>query len=159
METNVKIVGFANESFNGKTVSSKGFDVNYDGNIADINAFSDGKVYYTRLDNQDIQNLLNIPTSSSPLEERLALEYNQKNIPGVLNCKIVRNKSKRRRSHRHTKHGKKSKRKSVVKIKSRVRSNPRARRTVRRIRERTPTPYFNDVPIDYNPSSIERTIY
>jgi hypothetical protein len=55
METNVKIIGFANQSFNGKTISSKGIDVNYDGNIADVNAFSDGKVYYMRLENEDIK--------------------------------------------------------------------------------------------------------
>ena len=148
METNVKIVGFANESFNGKTLSSKGFDVNYDGNIADINAFSNGNVYYTRLDNEDIQNLLSIPSSSQCLEERLGLSTNQHINPIGIKYKIIRHKSK-------------SSRKMIKRNKGRTssKSYSRGRSTRRlRIKERKPTPYKSRTSISHIPS-IDRTIY
>ena len=152
METNVKIVGFANESFNGRTVSSKGFDVNYDGNVADINAFSDGKVYYMRLGNQDIQNLLNIPSSTMPLEERLALECNKS--PQILKYKNIRH-MRRPSTVKKTK----SKRRKNIHFRSRSKSTSRSRnKTTRKISRRIPTPYYKRKNQSSIPS-IEKTVY
>lgn len=75
METNVKVIGFSNKRINGKTLDSKGFDLDYDGNYLDINAFDNNRQYYTRLDNQDIMHLLNIPSSHMPLEQRI-MQFN-----------------------------------------------------------------------------------
>lgn len=75
METNVKVIGFSNKRINGKTLDSKGFDLDYDGNYLDVNAFNNERQYYTRLDNEDIMHLLNIPSSQMPLEQRI-MQFN-----------------------------------------------------------------------------------
>lgn len=75
METNVKVIGFSNKRINGKTLDSKGFDLDYDGKYLDVNAFDNDRQYYTRLDNQDIMQLLNIPSSQIPLEQRI-MQFN-----------------------------------------------------------------------------------
>jgi hypothetical protein len=75
METNLKIVGFANQSINGYPITNKGIHVNYDGHDVDINGYDDGKLYYMHLDNDDIKNLLNMPTSKITLEERLLTDF------------------------------------------------------------------------------------
>lgn len=72
METNVKLLGFSNKSFNGIPIDKSGFDLEYDGHYLDVNAFNNNSVYYKRLNNNDLMKLLNRPTSSSPLEERIA---------------------------------------------------------------------------------------
>lgn len=179
METNVKIVGFANDSFNGKSISSKGFDINYDGNIADVNAFSNGKVYYMRLGNEDIQNLLSIPPSSRSLEENLSSDYNVK--PMIIKYKSVKRSRPRHSTRKSVKSLKSSKslkrrNRNTVRFasntnrssrtsksnKSNKYSKSRSRSRKRSISQRTLTPYYQPehvsqirVPVP----SIERTIY
>lgn len=159
METNVKIVGFANQSFNGKSVSSKGFDINYDGNIADVNAFSDGKVYYMRLANEDIQNLLNIPSSSQSLEENLISHYGVR--PKQVKCQIVKYSRKRPQSHKKIKL--RIKPRKTVRIKSKPLSRSYSRgKSTKRVSQRTLTPYYKPYKSSSNSRevpSIERTIY
>lgn len=75
METNIKVIGFSNKRINGKTLDNKGFDLDYDGNYLDVNAFDNNHQYYTRLDNQDIMHLLNVPSSQIPLEQRI-MQFN-----------------------------------------------------------------------------------
>jgi hypothetical protein len=78
METNIKVIGFSNKRINGKTLDNKGFDLDYDGDYLDVNAFDNNRQYYTRLDNQDIMHLLNIPSSQMPLEQRI-MQFNMGN--------------------------------------------------------------------------------
>ena len=40
METNVKVVGFANQSINGINVDNRGFDLEYDGRMLNLSGFS-----------------------------------------------------------------------------------------------------------------------
>jgi hypothetical protein len=80
METNIKVVGFANQSFNGKNITNKGIHINYDGKQADINAFDNGKMYYMNLDNDDIKDILNKQSSQLPLETRLINDFELDNI-------------------------------------------------------------------------------
>ena len=75
METNIKVIGFSNKRINGKTLDSKGVDLDYDGKYLDVNAFDNNRQYYTRLDNHDIMHLLNIPSSQIPLEQRI-MQFN-----------------------------------------------------------------------------------
>jgi len=77
METNLKIVGFANQSINGENISNQGIHVNYDGKQADINAFNNGKMYYMHLDKNDINKLLSKTSSHIPLEKRLITDFQQ----------------------------------------------------------------------------------
>jgi hypothetical protein len=72
METNIKLLGFSNQSFNGVPIDKRGFDLEYDGRYLDVNTFNNNNVYYTRLNNNDLMKLLNKPSSSMPLEERIA---------------------------------------------------------------------------------------
>ena len=73
METNVKMVGFANRSINGVTIANEGFDMEYDGKKMDISGFSGDKLYYAKLNNKQLVNLLNLPSSDVPLERRISL--------------------------------------------------------------------------------------
>ena len=75
METNIKVIGFSNKRLNGKSLDNKGFDLDYDGNYLDVNAFDNNRQYYTRLDNEDIMDLLNVPSSQIPLEKRI-MQFN-----------------------------------------------------------------------------------
>ena len=71
METNVKMVGFANQSINGTTISNEGFDMEYDGKKLNISGFSGDKLYYAKLNNKQLVDLLNMPSSETPLERRV----------------------------------------------------------------------------------------
>lgn len=71
MDTNVKMVGFANQSINGVTVANEGFDMEYDGKKLNISGFSGDRLYYAKLNNKQILDLLNMPSSEVPLERRI----------------------------------------------------------------------------------------
>ena len=107
METNLKIVGFANQSINGIPVTNKGLHINYDGNDADINAYDDGKLYYMHLDNEDIKNLLNMPVSEDSLQSRLIADFPQHNMyrtptpyPIIEYVPVIKSHRRRRKSRR-----------------------------------------------------------
>ena len=71
MDTNVKMVGFANQSINGVTVANEGFDMEYDGKKMNISGFSGDRLYYAKLNNKQLLDLLNMPASEVPLERRI----------------------------------------------------------------------------------------
>ena len=66
-----------NDSHRG--INQIDWNVDYDGNVADIdlNVNSNGskKHYDMHLDNNDLANILNIPSSSIPLEDRLRNDF------------------------------------------------------------------------------------
>ena len=78
-ENNIKFVGFANQSINGKNVQSSGIHINSDGKDVDVNAFNNGKMYYMHLNNDDISNLLSKPSSIEPLATRLMNDFYLRN--------------------------------------------------------------------------------
>ena len=104
METNVKVVGFANQSVNGVTVANQGFDMEYDGQKMNISGFSGDKLYYAKLNNQQLANLLNMPSSDIPLEKRILLYKKAKKHTKKANKKTntkskkTKTKSKTRKS-------------------------------------------------------------
>ena len=71
VETNVKVVGFANQSLNGVTLRDEGFDMEYDGKNLNVSGFSGDKLYYAKLNNKQLVDLLNVPSSDIPLERRI----------------------------------------------------------------------------------------
>ena len=112
METNVKVVGFANRSINGVDIDNKGFDLEYDGRMLNLTGFSGDKLYYAKLNNQQIMDLLQIPSSRMPLQQRI-MYYTQPKIRkgtpyprnSIKRLKISPYKSKvktYRRSHKST---------------------------------------------------------
>lgn len=109
METNVKVVGFANQSLNGVDIDNKGFDLEYDGKILNLSGFSNDKLYYAKLNNEQISDLLRIPSSSLPLEQRI-MYYDTPNRKKQLKSKSKSSKSK---SVKQTKRKSKRKSKSI----------------------------------------------
>jgi len=79
METNIKVVGFADQSINGINVNHQGFDLDYDGNMLNVSGFSGDKLYYARLNNNQLMNLLQMRSSELPLEQRI-LYYKNSNL-------------------------------------------------------------------------------
>jgi hypothetical protein len=96
METNVKMVGFANQSINGVTLANEGFDMEYDGTKLNISGFSGDKLYYAKLNNKQLVDLLNIPSSDIPLERRIMLYKNPK-MKSIKQIKLTPRKSIKRR--------------------------------------------------------------
>jgi hypothetical protein len=118
METNLKVVGFANQSINGVNVNNQGFDLEYDGNILSASGFSGDKYYYTKLNNEQLLDLLQAPSSHTPLEHRI-LNYNQNhnhnhNHHKQMNYLVKKTKSKtHKKSNTHKQHD--SRNKSITK--------------------------------------------
>lgn len=103
METNVKVVGFANQSINGVTVANQGFDMEYDGEKMNISGFSGDKLYYAKLNNQQLASLLNMPSSDIPLEKRILLYKKSKKTTKKTKSKTRKTKSKKsKKSNRKT---------------------------------------------------------
>lgn len=78
METNVKVVGFANKSINGIDIDNSGFDLEYDGRNLNLSGYSNDKLYYAKLNNEQIIDLLKIPSSRLSLDQRI-MGYNTMN--------------------------------------------------------------------------------
>ena len=76
METNLKVMGISRKSENGQVIDNRGFDLEYDGNYADINSFVNNKNKHLRLNNKELLELLNRQVSSQPLESRLINDFN-----------------------------------------------------------------------------------
>jgi hypothetical protein len=92
METNIKVVVFANQSINGMNVNNQGFDLDYDGSMLNVSGFSGDKLYYGRLNNNQLMNLLQMRPSHLPLDQRI-MHYKNKpnsNINHEKNIKQIR---------------------------------------------------------------------
>jgi hypothetical protein len=75
-ETNLKIMGLSRKSQNGEVIDNRGFDLEYDGNYADINSFINNKNKHIKLNNEELLELFNKPVSNQPLEYRLMNDFN-----------------------------------------------------------------------------------
>lgn len=117
MDTNIKIVGFANQSVNGININNEGFDIDYDGKMLNLSGFSGDKLYYAKLNNQQIMDLLQTRPSLIPLEQRI-LQYKQikpskSSKSSKSKSKSKTNSSKRKTTKKHTSH-----KKSISKVSS-----------------------------------------
>jgi len=140
-ETNIKFVGFANQSINGKNVQSSGIHINSDGKDVDVNAFNNGKMYYMHLNNDDISNLLSKPSSTEPLATRLMNDFSlsndtqlEKKIPAIYLRDLTPYYATK--SHkRYSKHKKSKKRRhlNISKRKSKSKSKTRKNRKNKKI--------------------------
>ena len=160
-ETNIKFVGFANQSINGKNVQSSGIHINSDGKDVDVNAFNNGKMYYMHLNNDDISNLLSKPSSIEPLATRLMNDFSlsndtqlEKKIPAIYLRELTPYYATK--SHkRYSKHKKSKKRRHSNISKSKSKS----KRKFKRIRNRK----INLEPKSHSGTkkteSIDRTIF
>jgi len=115
MDTNIKIVGFANQSVNGININNEGFDIDYDGNLLNLSGFSGDKMYYAKLNNQQIMDLLQTRPSQIPLEQRI-LQYKQIGPLKQSKSKSSKSKSKSKSSKRKTTKKYSSHKKSISKV-------------------------------------------
>ena len=162
-ETNIKFVGFANQSINGKNVQSSGIHINSDGKDVDVNAFNNGKMYYMHLNNDDISNLLSKPSSIEPLATRLMNDFSLSNdaqLEEKIPTLYLREETPYyiNESHkRYSKH-KKSKKRRHSNI-SKSKSKSKSKRKFKRIRNRK----INLEPKSHSGTkkteSIDRTIF
>jgi len=129
METNIKVVGFADQSINGVTIKNQGFDLDYDGKIMNMSGFSGDKLYYAKLNNQQLMSLLQLPSSDIPLEQRI---MNYKQAPQKRKIIIYKPHSTKHKTPKRIKTLK------IVKIKSPSSHKSKSYKS----RYRTPTPYF-----------------
>ena len=127
METNIKVIGFADQSINGVTIKNQGFDLDYDGKIMNMSGFSGDKLYYAKLNNQQLMSLLQLPSSDVPLEQRI-MNYKHDPVKRMKTLKIVKFKTP-----------------SSYKSKS------------YKSRNRTPTPYFTPKMRSEYKKSIKRS--
>jgi hypothetical protein len=81
MDTNIKVVGFANQSINGINVNNEGFDLEYDGKLLNLSGFSGDKLYSAKLNNQQIVDLLQRQSSQIPLEKRIMMHREKRIKP------------------------------------------------------------------------------
>ena len=124
------------------------WNVDYDGNVADVdlNVTSNGskKHYDVQLDNNDLANILNIPSSSVPLEDRLRNDFLvERNIYRMV--PVARKTRKIRRSYHRRKPLKRSsnsshRKRRILSRSSRSRSSSSSQPKNMRIR-------FNNTPI------------
>ena len=77
--SNLRIFGYENESVNGSNIKDQGFDLNYNGEYADLNVFNKGTTNYQLLSKGDILNIMGMPSSPITLEERLTLMAESEN--------------------------------------------------------------------------------
>ena len=165
-ETNIKFVGFANQSINGKNVQSSGIHINSDGKDVDVNAFNNGKMYYMHLNNDDISNLLSKPSSIEPLATRLMNDFSlsndtqlEKKIPAIYLRDLTPYYATK--SHkRYSKHKKSKKRRHLNISKSNSKSNSKSKSKTRKNRKNKK---INLEPDSYSglkmTESIDRTIF
>jgi hypothetical protein len=154
MDTNLRVFGYENESVNGTNIKDQGFDLNYNGDYADLNVYANGNVKYQRLTKQDILDMMNIPSSTKTLEEKL-LEY-QSQLDSTPQYQIVPMHRYSRRKYKHhpmKKHTNHSRRVSKNSNSSKLRKTNKSSRLSRTKTRSNKTISKKTIP------SIEEVIY
>lgn len=104
---------------NDKIIEDSNVLANYDGDTLDIMGRKDDKIVLMQLTNDDIMNILAIPSSNKSLEERLMIDFPEEK---KRRKNTRRRKVKRRNSKRHS--TTRRRRKSIKKTPT-VRATPR----------------------------------
>ena len=81
-----------NTNNNQNEFNELNWDANYDGNIANVSLTSNNngnkKHYNISLDNQDLANMLNVPSVNVPIDRRLQMDFNIRNEPRILQIEL-----------------------------------------------------------------------
>lgn len=112
---------------NNKVINEGSMLAKYDGKNLDIMANKEKKLILMQLTNEDIMNILAIPSSNMTLEERIMMDYPIKN-------------KKRRHTRRHKKKAKKQSRKRVLTRRKTKKSQRKSKK-----KEPTITKYLGDL--------------
>jgi hypothetical protein len=130
MTTYIQNYGYTNTHINNNnklSENSLSWIGNYDGNIANldmtINTNGNEKIINLQLDNQDLLNLLNIPSNQIPLEKRLMHDFVSSNtsipiiqIPNTLALGHKKNKTKKRKNKKLKSKRLKSKKNTILSL-------------------------------------------
>ena len=89
-------------SVNGQIIKDESIEAKYDGKNVDLDIYNNGEHYYSKLDKNDIKDLLARHASSIPLEKRLikdfAIRNNKKSIKKSIKKKKYNNKNNKKRT-------------------------------------------------------------
>jgi hypothetical protein len=102
----------------GEKINEINWSANYDGDIANVavKTNNNGKKqkYLFQLDNDDLEDILNVPSIDMPLEKRLLIDFQKPNSPKYISLadrhisspqpgqKLVRKKTSKSKSHKKT---------------------------------------------------------
>ena len=75
MSTRVRAVAATEVTRNNKVIDVKGMTAEYDGENLNMSGFDNNELFYVRLDNEDVRQLLATPASRMSLEHRLRKDY------------------------------------------------------------------------------------
>jgi len=75
MTTIVRAAAATEVTHNNKVIDVKGMTAKYDGVNLDLSGFDNNEMFYARLDNDDVRQLLATPANRKSLEHRLREDY------------------------------------------------------------------------------------
>jgi hypothetical protein len=75
MATIVRAAAATEVTHNNKVIDVKGMTAKYDGVNLDLSGFDNNEMFYARLDNDDVRQLLATPANRKSLEHRLREDY------------------------------------------------------------------------------------
>ena len=89
---------------NGKVIKDEVIKAKYDGENLGLDIYDNGKHFYSKLNNNDIANILSHRASSIPLEKRLMKDFSIKNAKSYKKGKSNKgtNKTHKRKHKRKT---------------------------------------------------------
>ena len=87
----------------GAIVKNSGFNTNYDGNKMKISGYNDGEKYYQELDNDDIYNILSLPSHNLSIVERMTNDFNLSKSNSKKNNKKTSKKNGKKTSKKNNK--------------------------------------------------------
>jgi hypothetical protein len=72
-----------NNNNNNNQFNEIDWDAGYDGDVANVilssNNNGNQKIYNVKLDNEDLANLLNVPSITGPIHKRIQMDFNNNN--------------------------------------------------------------------------------
>jgi hypothetical protein len=103
MKLDVTSSGEMEYSINGNTIKKSKYNSHYDGNELKISGSDNGKQFYEKLSNNDIQDILSLPLSNLSLEERLKRDYKNGNDNNIQKRTKKQRTKKQRTNKQRTK--------------------------------------------------------
>ena len=87
--TKTKFIRISKKIVDDKVINNNKLELDYNGNNLNINEYSNGQVFYTKLNNDDLINIFKIKSPKLKLKNRLFNEYykNKKNALKILSKK------------------------------------------------------------------------
>lgn len=75
MSIDIKTSTSVKSIINDKVIKDASFKSHYDGKDLEIKGYSDGELFYMKLDNEEIKDILALPSNDISLEERLIKDF------------------------------------------------------------------------------------